>query len=128
MSIYKGELTNEVIAASAMKIKAAFPALPIPFYDVFADRIKENNFCDEKLKASTNHVIDNCIYPSPTVAQFLSYDKRIKLYSYDDMLKMAETNIKAFEQYKAVRVGEATKPMFALIADIDNYNLTIWHK
>jgi hypothetical protein len=128
MSVYSGQLTKQVIAESAMKIRGAFPSLPLPFFDVFADRIKDNQFTDERLKASINHVIDNCVYPSPTIAQFLSYDKRVKLYSYNDMLKMTETNAKAFEQYKSVRIGEATKPLFALIADIDNYNLQLWNK
>lgn len=128
ISIYSGALTKQTIAESTVKIKGAFPALPLTFFDVFADRIKDNKFTDERLIASVNYVIDNCVYPSPTIAQFLSYDKRVKLYSYNDMLKIAETNVKAFDQYKAVRIGEASKPMFALISDVENYNLTIWSK
>ena len=126
VSVYSGKLTQIGIPESMAKLKKSFKTLDNGFFDVLSDRILENNFSDEKLKASINHVIDNCIYPSPTIAQFLNYDKTISVYSYDDMLKMFGANKKAFEMHKAIRIGERTKPMFADIADIETYKLELW--
>ena len=88
MSIYRGELTKICLGESIMKLKQTFPSLPNDFYDVFSDRITDNKFNNDRLKASINHVIDNCVYPVPTIAQFISFDKHIKLYTYQDMMKM----------------------------------------
>lgn len=58
-----------------IKVSQAFPTLPEPFYDLLCERIKEHGFTDERLKKSVNYVIDHCIYPTPTIAQFISFDK-----------------------------------------------------
>jgi hypothetical protein len=58
-------------------IKKAFPALPITFYDVLTDRLIAHGFCNDRFAASVIHVVDTCHYPTPTIADFLSYDKKI---------------------------------------------------
>lgn len=128
LSVYKGELTKECIARSAVKLNRAFPALPAEFFDVFSDRIKDHSFNDERLKAAINHVIDNCVFPAPTVAQFISFDKRIKVYSYKDMLRMnEELSGKAFQYYKAVKIGNNKMPVWAHVNDIEEYKLKLWN-
>ena len=128
-SIYRGELTGPCLVECIAKLRAAFPALTDDFHSVFGSRIKELGFGDKRLKDSINHVIDNCIYPTPTVAQFLTFDKRVKLYTYDQMVKLNnELNGLAFKIYNAVHVGTADKPMWASVQDIQNYNLRIWKK
>jgi hypothetical protein len=57
------------------KIKNSFPSLSAGFYDILCDRLKANNFTDEKLQNAVNHVIDTCIYPIPTIANFISFNK-----------------------------------------------------
>lgn len=127
MSIYSGELTKMCIAKSTLKINQAFPSLPPEFFDIFADRIKENNFNDERLKAAVDHVIDNCVYPTPSIAQFISFDKNIKVYTYIDMINFVdEIGSKAFELYRPVRIGNNKKPVWVSVNDIEQYNLTEW--
>lgn len=60
------------------KIKKSFPSLEAEFYDILCDRLKENEVTDNELTEAVNHVIDTCIYPTPTIAQFITYiqDKR----------------------------------------------------
>ena len=86
VSIYTGELTNEGLVNAAMNLKKAFPQLSAGFIDIFNDRIKENGYSDQRLKDAISHVIDNCVYPTPTIAQFISYDKKMKLYNFFGVL------------------------------------------
>ena len=57
------------------KIKNAFPNLPVEFYDVLCERLKEKGFDDERIIKTVNGVIDTCKYPTPTIAHFITYDK-----------------------------------------------------
>ena len=83
ISIYSGELTKECVAFNLQKVKNAFPALSPDFYTVFMDRVKDNGFSNNRLTDAVQYVIDNCVYPQPTIAQFISFDKKIKLYTYE---------------------------------------------
>ena len=86
LSIYKGELTQNGLLENVQSIKKAFPNLPIDFYDKFIDRIKSNGFGDDRLTDAVNHVIDNCMYPTPTIAQFIGFDKTVKVYNYAELV------------------------------------------
>jgi hypothetical protein len=67
-------------------ISQAFPTLPKEFFDVLTERLKANGFCDERLMDSVNNVLDTFQYPTPTIAEFISYDRRTKLYTYNEAL------------------------------------------
>lgn len=71
------QLTAITLTKSVDKIKKAFPTLPVGFYDVFCDRLKHYQFTDDRLLKSVNYVIDNCLYPTPTIANFIIADKEI---------------------------------------------------
>lgn len=126
MSVYSGELTKKSVAESFFKLKNAFPNLSKVFFDVFSDRVKEHKFNNDRLKNAVNHVIDNCIYPQPTIAQIISYDKLVKIYTWHDISKMLNENKKAFETYQSIRIGNNKKPMYAHVNDIETYKLEKW--
>ena len=109
-------------------LKFAFPVLEDGFWEVLSDRIIENGFNNERLIASVNHVIDNCIYPSPTLAQFISFDKMMKVYSYDQVLKMNDLIEGAFDRYKGIRLHGRSTIIFAEIGDVEKYSLELWSK
>lgn len=92
LSHYSGPLTTPVLVEQVARIKATFPALPAQFYAIFANRVKEISFGNTRLIDAVNHVIDNCVYPSPTIAQFLSFDKKIRLFTYPEMLDKVNKN------------------------------------
>lgn len=126
-TIYTGDLTKECIARESVNLMTAFPALDKGFFSVFSDRIKANNYTDERLHDAIAHVIDNCIYPTPTIAQFISFDKRINLYTYKDMLKLNDQmNGIAFKEYRPVKYSDNPRAMYASINDIKQYGLTLW--
>mgnify|MGYP006286468695 CR=1 FL=1 len=129
VSIYDGELTQENVVGNVKKIMVAFPQLEKGFYDIFYQRIHENEFSDEKLTAAVNHVIDNCVYPTPTIANFLSYDKRVRLYTYYQVIGMIDEYRKdVFKIYRLVKIKGFDKPFYARVDDIENYGLTLWRK
>ena len=124
ISLYKGTLTTPVVITAITDIKKAFPLLPEGFYDVFTDRIKENGFNDDRLKDAVNNVIDNCIYPTPTIAQFISFDKRVKLFKYPEIIEMVEAgDPNAFDRYKRIEMEGLPEAVWIHVNDIAKYNI-----
>ena len=87
LSLYTGDLTPKVVTESMAELKASFPALPAEFFTMLSKRVKDNGFSDERLRDAVRHVIDNCIYPNPTIAQFIGFDKKVRLFTYHEMLE-----------------------------------------
>lgn len=106
ISTYSGTLEPKTVASEAAKLKKAFPALSGDFFGVLYERLEANQFCDERLIDAINHVIDNCPYPTPTIAQILTYDKRTKLFTYEEMLNYVHTNSTTTERFELIRFGE----------------------
>lgn len=108
-----------------VKLKKAFPQLPSGFYEILSDRLEENNFTDNRLKDAINNMIDNFTYPIPTVANIISFDKRVKIYSYLDIIEMVnQYGTSVWYQYKPVRkIGNIR--YFASLKDIETYNLEV---
>ena len=123
ISIYSGALTQPVVVASVVQIKSAFPSLPAGFYDVFISRVKENGFCDERLVDAVNYVIDNCIYPTPTIANFISFDRTIKFRTHEEMCKEAMTYQQVWKEWLPVKMPNMPKTVWIFANDIEKYNL-----
>jgi hypothetical protein len=123
ISIYKGELTLNNIAQCTARIKKSFPALPVGFYEVFAERIKANGFTDDRLQDAVANVIDTCPYPTPTIANFISFDKTIKIYHYHQMIKMAdELGKEIWNSYMPVKFPDRAKLVWVHVDDIKKYH------
>lgn len=124
LSLYRGALNTSVVIQNIAKIRKSFPSLPEGFYDILSDRIKANNFTDERLNDAVENVIDTCIYPTPTIAQFISWDKRIKYYKYPDIVqKVDDGDPNAFDRYKRVELPELPEAVWIHINDIAKYNI-----
>jgi hypothetical protein len=125
-SLYTGELTTQCIIDQVKAIKKAFPSLPAGFYDVLTDRINEHKFNDERLRDAVNHIIDTCIYPHPSIAGIISWDKRINVYTYHQIIDLVNIHgKKIWDEYKRVDIHGRSGKYFAHIIDIDKYNLKI---
>ena len=88
ISVYSGQLTAQTIVTEVKKMKAAFPELPAGFYEILSQRVKANKFCDARLTDAVNNLIDNFTYPRPTIADVISYDKRVRLYTYAQVCEL----------------------------------------
>lgn len=122
LTTYIGEvLTAKTVIKEIGRIKIAFPALSAQFIDLLIDRAIEKGFTAQRLIDSVNNVIENCQYPTPTLANFLGFDKRIKLYSYNQICDLASKGIDSFENYKVITInGTAFR---VLKSDFELYNL-----
>ena len=126
ISIYSGALNTQCIIECVAKIKKAFPALPIDFYEVFRERIRNTNFSDKRLVDAVNFVIDNCIYPTPTIANFISFDKKYKIYTYEKMLKKLDdygNDSKFWDSYKSVLLPNYKERIWIHVNDIVMYKI-----
>lgn len=109
--------TQDVIEAQ-VKIKKAFPNLAAGFYDTFDDRIRANGFTVQRLKDAVDHVIDNCHYPQPSIAEFIGYDKLIKCKTWHEM-----TREEQWETFLPVKFPDRPKVVWVHANDIALYKL-----
>lgn len=105
LSVYSGDLQPETVAKNVAKIKAAFPALTPEYFKLFIDRVKEKGFTNERLIDAVNNVIDNCQYPTPTLANFLSFDKRVKVLDYNEMCGLVGRQEAKFDNYARLTIN-----------------------
>jgi hypothetical protein len=117
---YSDQLTSKGILKYIKMIRDAFPDLPSGFYQVLAERIKENEFTDQRLADAVKHVIDTCVYPRPTVGNFISYDKKVRLYTYEEMLTKEK---ELWNTHKPLRLPNREKLLWAHTDDIRMFNL-----
>jgi hypothetical protein len=119
ISIYTDKLTKEGIKTNCLRVFAAFSSLDPMFTDLLTESLQRNKFTDARLTDAVNHVIDNFKYPKPSVADFVSYDKKIKVYRYDEMVN----NSFDFLRFKKVRLSdEQSKPLWVRLEDFETNN------
>lgn len=85
LSLYSDEQTIKGVVTAIARLKQAFPALEDGFYNVLTDRVKEKGLTDNQFMDAINYVIDTCEYPTPVIGKFLSYDKKQRLYTYNEI-------------------------------------------
>jgi len=132
VSLYSGELTPRALLECSVRIQKAFPVLTPGFFEVFGEMLKMNNFSDSRLRDSVDFVICNCVYPAPTIAQFLSWDRRIKVLTFEDMIKKVNElggdamAGKIFsKQYSQVKFPTREKAVWVHVDDVKMFNLTV---
>jgi len=85
ISVYTGELTTQCIIGQVKRLKAAFPNSPASMYDILMERVKANGFTDDRLRAAVDDLIDTFKYPVPSIADIISFDKRVKFHTYKEV-------------------------------------------
>jgi hypothetical protein len=120
ISIYQDELNVPFAISQTLRLKKAFPNLPEGFYDILLERVKETGFTDKRLKDAIDTLIDNFIYPTPAIANIISFDKRVKLHSHSDVCDLvAKGNI--WDEFSKVKmkgkffwISKAEKEQFGI--------------
>ena len=124
ISLYNGKLTAETVKSIKKSLTIAFPELSESFFDMFFDRIKANNFSDARLKDAVNHVIDTCVYPKPAIANFILFDKKIKLVKHQQIVELNQRSTEnEFANYAALELPGADKVVWALLSDVEGTKL-----
>lgn len=65
-----------------------------------------------------DNLVDSCPYPTPTIAGVISFDKKVRLYTY---YEIAELGTKNFIMVQT----ESNIPRYALRSDAQHYHLTV---
>lgn len=124
LSIYNDSLTPECLSSQIAKVFKAFPNIDDKdYFNILKERFIKNNFTDNRVKDAVNHVIDTCVYPKPAIAEFLQYDKSIKLLTYNQYAQLGELA----EQYKSVKIVGCDIPLWCHVREIQKYKLPLWN-
>lgn len=107
ISIYHGEIANPtIIAQQSAKIQVAFPNLDKLFFTILTERVIKNGFTEQRLKDATEYLIDNFKYPKPSIAEIINFDKKLKLYSHNEVIILIEEDKARFDDFHRHWIGD----------------------
>lgn len=87
VSLYgEGKVSATVFALNIVKLKRAFPKLPDGWYTILEEMLDEEKFTDQRFTDAVIHLIKTSIYPEPTIANLLTFDRKSKIWTYDEAL------------------------------------------
>lgn len=93
LSLYDTEsepLSGKTVARELARLAKAFPHLEVGFFDILSEEIKSVGMKDQQLIDAVSYVIRNIEWPK--VSNILSYNRLVKLYSYNEMCDMICNN------------------------------------
>lgn len=106
VSLYTGDLAEpREIAVSISRLMTAFPKMGDPFFNLLAERVRANKFTTKRLNDAINHLIDNFNYKELNIADIIKFDKRAKLYSYNDVCKMVSKGEATFSDFAVKEIN-----------------------
>lgn len=106
LSIYKGEIASkEEIKTEVKKLIAAFPEVTNDFLIILIERLVENGFTKERVKDAIGHTIDTNPYKRPSIADIISFDRKIRLYTYNEVQAKCMPGYLAFEHFERIEIG-----------------------
>lgn len=132
LSIYRtGKVSVESLAQGIKFIRGSKPELSNDWYDVLEIMLDQNGFTDQRFKDAVQVMISTCVYPKPSHADILSYDKFIDAYTWEELL----TNVKdASNEYRGkylesfVRIIHYGEERWCKKEDAIKYKLELWKR
>jgi len=124
MSLYTGDIVSYATVVNGCKaIKQSFPALTAEFYSNLFETVKQEGFTDARFMDAVSHVIKTCVFSVPGIADFVSFDKKVRVYDYNEYLK--QCNDGYGKSLVPVKLGNPPKPVWIHINDVEENNLTV---
>lgn len=87
-------------------MQAAFPKLDRPFFTLLTERLIANNFTEQRLRDSIGYLLDNFKYQAPNIADIINFDKKLKLYSHNEVIILIEDDRARFEDFHRHWIGD----------------------
>lgn len=101
VSLYQdNDASPNEVAVSIKRLELAFPKMERGFFDLLAERIIANSFTSERLKDAINHVLDNFQYKELNISDIIRFDKRARLYSYNEVCVMVSKGQASFTDFE----------------------------
>ena len=66
---------------------------------MLSERVRANKFTTKRLNDAINHLIDNFNYKELNIADIVKFDRKVKLYSYNDVSKMVSKGEASFTDF-----------------------------
>lgn len=105
ISIYSGPVATQVeIKSEVKKLMAAFPQVSNDFLIVLVERMIDKKFTKERVKEAINHVIDTNPYQRPSIADIISFDRKIKVYTYSEISAKCYPGYSAFDHFEKIDI------------------------
>jgi hypothetical protein len=87
------------------RLQSCFPQIPTGMVVVMAQRVLAKQMSAQQLTDAIDNLIDNYKYPVPTVAEVLSWDKKVKLYTHAEVVKEIPQGFE-FSAYDMVTIND----------------------
>lgn len=101
VSLYNGRSADpSEIAVGMKRLKVAFPKMDNAFFNLLAERVMDNGFSSERLKHAINHVLDNFQYKELNISDIIRFDKRVRLYSYNEVCVLVSKGQASFTDFE----------------------------
>lgn len=105
ISLYTDEIpTSSEIATQVVKLKHCFPDVDEGFVIMLIDRISANRFTKQRLHDAIAHVVDTCHYQRPMIAEIVSFDRKVKTYTYTEMTAMCN-QVRTSENFEMIELN-----------------------
>lgn len=105
ISIFSGPVATQTeIKSEVRKLMAAFPQVSNDFLIVLIERMIDKKFTKERVKEAINHVIDTNPYQRPSIADIISFDRKIKVYTYSEISSKCYPGYSAFEHFEVIEI------------------------
>lgn len=107
VSIYNDNIANdEFILEQIKRLYICFPDTNKEIFKELFNRIKANEFTEKRLQDAIDNIIDTHTFKTITVADVISYDKTIDIYSYVDVCNIAyEKGAEIWDNFSKVVIG-----------------------
>jgi hypothetical protein len=108
------------VGEAIKSLRGAFPKMGDDFFGLLYKRIGANEFSAQRLDDAITNVIDNFRYKELNVADIISFDKRIKLYTYNQVCTEVGDGRASMDDYKRIVIPGRDKSYYAKKVDLIN--------
>lgn len=120
ISVYDGEKLGRVeIEQATNRLAIAFPDMRKEFFVLLTEFIIKEGFTKERLSDAVNNVIATFKYKEINISDIISYDKRVKLYTYSEVTSLVTQGKASFGDFEIRKVDG--KKYRVLKSDLNNY-------
>lgn len=106
LSLYEhGEITADVAIVAIKKLTGNFSQTNAVVFDCFLELAREQGWSNKRLNDAVNNALCTIRYPSLTVADLMSYDRRRKIYTNAQMNELVNKGIKAYSLYNKTEIN-----------------------
>jgi hypothetical protein len=101
LSVYSGSIaTNNEIAVGMSRLRIAFPKQSQEFFNLLSERVIKNGFSSDRIKDAINYTIDNFAYKELNISDIIKFDRRVKLYTYNEVCQLVTKGLADFSEFE----------------------------